>query len=141
MKKENDETIESLQEQLNEIQDTINRLQGIEDVEYADDDIAEEWEEIPEVLTEAEVNETTGGASRNYGTSTVYVSSGQSGVTVWPRIGVISSVTKTGGTIATSMIKALSSVRVNRKNVRTTGNCTIKVNGSYGYKYYKIYFK
>ena len=100
------------------------------------------WEEASlEELTEDEADEITGGASLNYGTTTVYVSAGRSGVTLYPNIGGNRSSSVVSTTLKITTVRGLSSVRVDRKNVRTTGNCTIKVNGYNGYKYYRIYFK
>ena len=61
MKEENADLIESLQDQLNEIQEQINWLQG---EEYVDDGMVEEFtEDEPMELTEDEGNVISGGAS------------------------------------------------------------------------------
>ena len=69
MKEENADLIESLQDQLNEIQDQINSLQGagdMENVEYIDDGMVEEFaEEEPMELIEEELEETKGGYAPN----------------------------------------------------------------------------
>ena len=64
MKEENADLIASLQDQLNEIQDQINSLQEVEDVEYVDDEMVEEFaDEEPMELTDEE-KEVDGGIAQ-----------------------------------------------------------------------------